>query len=76
MRCCVKIVNVQTKITGTLYVSNVMEAIELAGVNTVNRQHTGGQNDVNRPGWTESASDLYDMSRDVYFLWKDSGSPR
>ena len=36
----------------------------------------GGQNDFIRPGWTKFASDLYDMSRDVYFLWKDSGSPR
>ena len=25
---------------------------------------------------TEFASDLYDTSRDIYFLWKDSGSPR
>ena len=72
------------------YYDNVVEAIKLAGVNTINTQHTGGQNDFNRPGWTEFASDLYDMSRDIYFLWKDlydmsrdiyflwkdSGSPR
>ena len=30
----------------------------------------------NRPGWKEFASELYDMSRDTYFLWRDSGSPR
>ena len=53
-----------------------MEAIQLAGVNTINTQHMGGQNDFNRPGWTDFASDLYDTSRDVYFLWKDSGSLR
>ena len=48
----------------------------MAGVNTINTQHTGGQNDFNRPGWTEFASDLYNTSRDVYFLWTDSGFPR
>ena len=30
----------------------------------------------NVPGWKEFASDLYSMSRDLYFIWKDSGSPR
>ena len=58
------------------YYDNVVEAIKLAGVNTINTQHMGGQNDFNRPGWTDFASDLYDTSRDVYFLWKDSGSLR
>ena len=33
-------------------------------------------NAFNRPGWKEFASDLYDISRDAYFLWRDSGSPR
>ena len=58
------------------YYDNIVEAIKLAGVNTINTQHTGGQDDFNRPGWTEFASDLYDTSRDIYFLWNDSGSPR
>ena len=58
------------------YYDNVVEAIKLAGVNTINTQHTGGQNDFKRPGWTAFELDLYDMSRDVYFPWKDSGSPR
>ena len=33
-------------------------------------------NDFNRPGWKEFASNLYDISRYAYFLWRDSGSPR
>ena len=37
-------------------------------------QHKG--NNFNLPGWKEFASDLYSMSRDLYFMWKDSGSPR
>ena len=32
-------------------------------------------NNFNLPGWKEFASDLYSMSRDLYFMWKDSGSP-
>ena len=37
-------------------------------------QHKG--NNSNLPGWKEFASYLYSMSRDLYFMWKDSGSPR
>ncbi len=37
-------------------------------------QHKG--NNLNLPGWKEFASDLYSISRDLYFMWKDSGSPR
>ena len=44
------------------YYDNIVEAIKLAGVNTINTQHTGGQHDFNRPGWTEFASDLYETN--------------
>ena len=37
-------------------------------------QHKG--NNSNLPGWKAFASYLYSMSRDLYFMWKDSGSPR
>ena len=30
----------------------------------------------NLPGWTEFASDLYDMSRETYTMWKNTSSPR
>ena len=39
-------------------------------------RHQQKGNNFNLPGWKELASDLYSMSRDLYFIWKDSGSPR
>ena len=58
------------------YYDDIMTAINCAGQNTMkmDNQHKGHH--FNRPGWKEFASDLYSMSRDLYFMWKDSGCPR
>ena len=46
------------------------------GQNTMKMRNQHKGNNFNLPGWKEFASDLYSMSRDLYFMWKDSGSPR
>ena len=48
----------------------------MASQNSIHTHGVSRGNAFNRPGWKEFASDLYDISRDAYFLWRDSGSPR
>ena len=57
------------------YYDHILETMRLAGVNTIHTHHTDRRSEFNRPGWTEFASDLYDMSRDVYF-YGETGYPR
>ena len=58
------------------YYDDTMTAIRCAGQNTMKMRNQPKGNNFNLPGWKEFASDLYSMSRDLYFMWKDSGSPR
>ena len=58
------------------YYDDIMTAIRCAGQNTMKMRNEHKGNNFNLPGWKEFASDLYSMSRDLYFMWKDSGSPR
>ena len=58
------------------YYDDIMTAIRCAGQNTMKMRNQHKGNNFNLPGWKEFASDLYSMSRDLYFMWKDSGSPR
>ena len=58
------------------YYDDTMTAIRCAGQNTMKMRNQHNGNNFNLPGWKEFASDLYSMSRDLYFMWKDSGSPR
>ena len=53
----------------------VVAAITMASQNSIHTHGVSRGNDFNRPGWKEFASDN-DISRDAYFLWRDSGSPR
>ena len=55
---------------------DVVAAITMASQNSIHTPGVSRGNDFNRPGWKEFASDLYDIFRDAYFLWRDSGSPR
>ena len=55
---------------------DVVAAITMASQNSIHTPGVSRGNEFNRPGWKEFASDLYDISRDAYFLWRDSGSPR
>ena len=48
----------------------------MASHNSIHTHGVSRGNAFNRPGWKEFTSDLYDISRDAYFLWRDSGSPR
>ena len=58
------------------YYDDIMTAIRCAGQNTMKMRNQHKGNNFNLPGWKEFASDLYSMSRDLFFMWKDSGSPR
>ena len=53
-----------------------MFAITSAGQTTINTRNRSNGKNLNRPGWKEFASELYDMSRETYALWKNEGSPR
>ena len=55
---------------------DLVAAITMASQNSIHTLGVSRGNEFNRPGWKEFASDLYDISRDAYFLWRDSGSPR
>ena len=55
---------------------DVVAAITMASQNSIHTPGVSRGNDCNRPGWKEFVYDLYDIFRDAYFLWRDSGSPR
>ena len=58
------------------YYYDIMTAIRCAGQKTMKMRNQHKGNNFNLPGWKEFASDLYSTSRDLYFMWKYSGSPR
>ena len=53
-----------------------MFAITSAGQTTIKTRNRSNDKNLNRPGWNQFASELYDMSRETYALWKNEGSPR
>ena len=55
---------------------DVVATVTMASQNSIHTLGVSRGNDFNRPGWKEFASDLYEISPDAYFLWRDSGSPR
>ena len=58
------------------YYDDTMCAITSAGQITIKIRKPSKGNNLNRPGWNEFASDLYDVSRETYILWQNSGSAR
>ena len=38
--------------------------------------HASNTSSINRPGWNEYCKDLYEASRDTYFIWLENGKPR
>ena len=53
-----------------------MCAITTASQNSIKTNKPSKGKKFNLPGWKEFASDLYDMSRETYTMWKNAGSPR
>ena len=53
-----------------------MCAITTASQNSIKTNKLSKGKHFNLPGWKEFASDLYDMSRETYIMWKNAGSPR
>ena len=54
----------------------MMFAITSAGQNTIKTRNRSNGKNLNRPGWKEFASELYDISRETYVLWTNEESPR
>ena len=53
-----------------------MFALTSAGQTTIKTRNRSNGKNLNRPGWKEFASELYDMSQETYALWKNEGNPR
>ena len=53
-----------------------MCAITTGGQNTIKTNKPSKGKNVNLQGCKEFASDLYDMSRETYTMWKSAGSSR
>ena len=68
--------NVEHKEALKKYDDDIMFAITSAGQNTIKTRNRSNGENLNRPGWKEFASEMYDMSRETYALWKNEGSPR
>ena len=68
--------NVEHKEALNKYFDDIMFAITSAGQTTIKTRNRSNGKNLNRPGWKEFASELYDMSRETYALWKNEGSPR
>ena len=68
--------NVEHKVALQKYYDNIMCAITTASQNSIKTNKPSKGKNVNLPGWKEFASDLYDMSRETYTMWKNAGSPR
>ena len=51
------------------YYDDIKCATTSAGQNTIKTCKPSMGNNLNRPGWNEFASDLYDVSRETYILW-------
>ena len=58
-------------------ITDIMFAITSVSQNTMKTRNRSNSKNLNRPGWNEFASELYDMSRETYYaLWKNEWSPR
>ena len=68
--------NVEHKVALQKYYDNIMCAITTASQNSIKTNKPSKGKNVNLPGWKEFASDLYDMSRETYTMWKNAGCPR
>ena len=67
---------VEHKVALQIYYNNITCAITTASQNGIKTNKPSKRKNINLPGWKEFASDLYDMSRETYTMWKSAGSPR
>ena len=68
--------NVKHKEALNEFYKDIMDALTSASQSCLNTTRVNAGKNHNRPGWRDYAADLYEMSHETYFVWKDSGGSR